>query len=147
MPPWVPKVEMGTLLFASEMPVPIPRTRTVFQHGPTLNAQHDNVRICSVKGVGIYNCAQQIGTRIYRVRRLSADKHVEQDSRLITKHVVRIFVCSSPSLVSLCDPVTTVGTDWVCRITREMLTCNESPLLSSFQYQVPFLFRDAYSFV
>ena len=29
MPPWVAKEKMGTLLLASEMPVPIPRSRTV----------------------------------------------------------------------------------------------------------------------
>ena len=29
MPPWVAKEEMGTLLLASEMSVPIPRNRTV----------------------------------------------------------------------------------------------------------------------
>ena len=29
MPPWVAKEKMGTLLLASEMPVPIPRNRTV----------------------------------------------------------------------------------------------------------------------
>ena len=29
MPPWAAKEEMGNLLLASEMPVPIPRSRTV----------------------------------------------------------------------------------------------------------------------
>ena len=29
MPPWVAKEKIGTLLLASEMPVPIPRSRTV----------------------------------------------------------------------------------------------------------------------
>jgi len=29
LPPWVAKEKMGTLLLASEMPVPIPRSRTV----------------------------------------------------------------------------------------------------------------------
>ena len=40
LPPWVAKEKMGTLLLASEMPVPIPRNRTV-QPNVSLNINTD----------------------------------------------------------------------------------------------------------
>ena len=55
LPPWVAKEKMGTLLLASEMPVPIPRNRTV------------HIYICALKNL-LATGSNLFPSPLYRIR-------------------------------------------------------------------------------
>ena len=55
LPPWVAKEKIGTLLLASEMPVPIPRNRTV------------HIYICALKNL-LATGSNLFPSPLYRIR-------------------------------------------------------------------------------
>ena len=66
MPPWVAKEKIGTLLLASEMPVPIPRSRTVCVYcQKAAVADHTHTHAHTHTHTHTHTCDQTHITRAY----------------------------------------------------------------------------------